>query len=285
MFEKIHLNFVTRASRHSKRTVIIISTLFLCLLCWLDFVTGNYSLIIFYLIPVSFTAWFIGKKTGVFFCALSLFARITADFTASAIIERSSLHYWNLFIEFSFLTVMSLLFSALKNKLDIEKVLARIDPLTKSINRRSFFDLAEQEISRARRYEHPFTIAYLDLDNFKEINDHYGHSMGDKLLITVVDTIHAHIRSTDILARFGGDEFVILLPETTGESAKSTFEKLQRKLMESMLDNSWPVTFSIGVVSYHTPPASVEEAVRSADALMYEVKRSGKNKLVHSRYE
>lgn len=161
MFEQIHLNFVTRASRHSKRTVIIISTLFLCLLCWLDFVTGNYSLIIFYLIPVSFTAWFIGKKTGVFFCALSLIARITADFTASTTIERSNLHYWNLFIEFSFLAVMSLLFSALKNKLDNEKVLARIDPLTKSINRRSFFDLAEQEISRARRYEHPFTIAYL----------------------------------------------------------------------------------------------------------------------------
>ncbi|NVN91420.1 MAG: GGDEF domain-containing protein [Desulfuromonadales bacterium] len=285
MIEQIHLKFVAAASRHSKRTVIIISTLFLCLLCLLDYITGDYSLIIFYLIPVSFTAWFIGKKTGVFFCALSLLARITADFTSSGTTQRSSLHYWNLFIEFSFLVVMSLLFSALKNKLDSEKELARIDPLTKTINRRSFFDLAEQEINRARRYEHPFTIAYIDLDNFKEINDQHGHSTGDKLLITVVNTINAHIRSTDILARFGGDEFVILLPETTGESARSTLDKLQLKLMEAMSRNFWPVTFSVGAASYLNPPTSVEEAVRSADALMYEVKRSGKNRLLHSTFD
>jgi len=281
MLERIHLKFIATVSKHSKRTVIIISVLLLFLLCWLDYITGDYSLIIFYLIPVSLTAWFISKEIGVFFCVLSFLARITADFSISPAIQHSSLHYWNLFIEFSFLLIMSLLFSALKNKLDSEKTLARIDPLTKAINRRSFFDLAELEINRAHRYGHPFTITYIDLDNFKEINDQWGHSTGDKLLITVANTISSNIRNTDILARFGGDEFVILLPETTGEAAQATLDKVHRQLREAMLKHSWRVTFSIGAVSYRQPPKNVEEAVRSADTLMYEVKRSGKNRLLH----
>lgn len=281
MLERIHLKFVAAVSRHSKRTVITISVLLLFLLCWLDSITGDYSLIIFYLIPVSLTAWFVGKEIGVFFCVLSFLARIVADFSLYPAVQRSSLHYWNLFIEFSFLLIMSVLFSALKNKLDSEKTLARIDPLTKAINRRSFFDLAELEIDRARRYGHPFAIAYIDLDNFKEINDNWGHPTGDKLLISVASTINSSIRNTDILARFGGDEFVILLPETTGKAAQATLDKVHRQLRETMLKHSWHVTFSIGAISYRQPPKNVEEAVRSADTLMYEVKRSGKNRLLH----
>jgi diguanylate cyclase (GGDEF)-like protein len=108
-----------------------------------------------------------------------------------------------------------------------------------------------------------------------------GHHTGDKLLITVVSTIGSHIRNTDILARFGGDEFVILLPETAGEAARSSLDKIHQKLQEAMSAHSWPVTFSIGAVSYLQAPDSIDDAVRAADALMYEVKRSGKNRLLH----
>lgn len=281
MFERIHLKVVAIASQHSKRTVIIVSSLIILQLCLLDYITGDYSLIIFYLIPVSLTAWFIGKRTGIFFCALSFLARVVADFASSPTTQHSNLHYWNLLIEFLFLVIMSLLFSVLKNKLDNEKVLARVDHLTGATNRRSFFDLAEQEIYRAQRYGHSLTIAYIDLDNFKEVNDKQGHATGDKLLIAVANTINATIRSSDILARFGGDEFVILLPETAGESAQTTLHKVHRQLRQCMAAGSWPVTFSIGAVSYLTPPESAEEAVRAADALMYEVKHSGKNRLLH----
>jgi diguanylate cyclase (GGDEF)-like protein len=281
MFERIHLKFVAIASRHSKRTFVIIISLILSLLCLLDHITGDYSLTIFYLIPVSLSAWFVGKQAGIFFCMLTLGARFAADYGSSSATRNSSLHHWNLFIEFSFLIIMSLLSSALKTRLDNEKALARIDPLTGAINRRSFFNLAEQEIYRARRYGHCLTIAYIDLDNFKEVNDRQGHSTGDKLLIAVADTINATIRSSDILARFGGDEFVILLPETAGEPAQTTLHKVQSKLRQCMTTGNWPVTFSIGAMSYTRPPESVEEAVRSADALMYEVKRSGKNRLLH----
>ena len=281
MIQRFHLKIVDIVSNRSQLTVVAISTMFLVLLCWLDYISGDYSLIIFYLIPVSLTAWFIGKPTGVIFCFLSLLARVIADFVSTPATRYSNLHYWNVFIEFSFLLIMSLLFSLLKKNLDNEKALARIDPLTKSINRRSFFDLAEQEISRTRRYDHPFTIAYIDLDNFKEVNDRLGHHTGDKLLTTVVSTIASHIRSTDILARFGGDEFVILLPETADDAARASLVKIHQQLQEAMSTRSWPVTFSIGAVSYLHAPDSIDDAVREADTLMYEVKRSGKNRLLH----
>jgi diguanylate cyclase (GGDEF)-like protein len=281
MLTQFHHKFVASASNRSHRTVIFVSSLLLLLLCWLDYITGDYSLIIFYLIPVSLTAWFVGKSTGVVFCFLSLLVRIIADYGSYPATRYSNLHYWNVFIEFLFLIIMSLLFSILKNNLDSEKSLARIDPLTRTINRRSFFDLAEHEIYRAGRYNRPFTIAYIDLDNFKEVNDQQGHHAGDRLLVDVVNTIKTHIRTTDILARFGGDEFVMLLPETTGDSARATLGKIHRQLQKAMSINSWPVTFSIGAVSYLHPPESVEEAVRAADALMYSVKRNGKNNLLH----
>lgn len=281
MVKRLHLKFVDTLSGRSQLTVAAISTLILVLICWLDCITGDYSLIIFYLIPVSLTAWFINKPTGLLFCFLSLLARVAADSVSTPATRHSNLHHWNLFIEFSFLLIMSLLFSALKKNLDNEKTLARIDPLTKAINRRSFFDLAEQEISRARRYDRPFTIAYIDLDNFKQVNDRLGHHTGDELLMTVVSTIASRIRNTDILARFGGDEFVILLPETAGEAAGSSLDKIRQQLQEAMSACSWPVTFSIGAISYIHAPDSVDDAVRAADALMYEVKRSGKNRLLH----
>lgn len=281
MLTQFRHKFVVSASNRSHRTVIFVSSLFLILLCWLDYITGDYSLIIFYLIPVSLTAWFVGKPAGVVFCFLSLLVRIIADYGSSPATRYSNLHYWNVFIEFLFLIIMSLLFSILKKNLDNEKSLARIDPLTKTINRRSFFDLAEHEIYRAGRYNRPFTIAYIDLDNFKDVNDQRGHHAGDKLLVDVVNTIKAHIRATDILARFGGDEFVLLLPETTGDSGRASLDKIHRQLREAMSANSWPVTFSIGAASYAHPPETVEEAVRTADALMYTVKRNGKNSLLH----
>jgi len=281
MVHRIHRTFEGIISNRSRKTIAIISGFMIVLLCWLDYITGDYSLIIFYLIPVSITAWFISRPAGVLFCFLSLLARIFSDYESAPYSRYTNLHYWNVFIEFMFLVIMSLLFSVLKKNLDNEKILARIDPLTKSINRRSFFDLADQEIYRTRRYERPFTIAYIDLDNFKEINDRLGHHTGDKLLMTVVSTIRTHIRNTDILARFGGDEFVILFPETAGEAARASLDKIHQQLQAAMSANSWPVTFSIGAVSYLHAPDSIDDAVRAADTLMYDVKRSGKNRLLH----
>jgi diguanylate cyclase (GGDEF)-like protein len=282
MLFRIHNKTVDLFSTRSSVTVIFISLIVLAMLGWIDYLTGDYSMIVFYLIPVSLVAWFVTWQSGVAFCLLALVTRFIADEVSSSFsLNNASLHYWNLFIEFLFLLIMSLLFSALRRNLDNEKSRASTDPLTGALNRRAFFDIAEYELNRSHRYEHATTIAYIDLDNFKAINDHLGHTVGDNLLVTVTKTITSNIRSTDILSRFGGDEFVILLPETATEAAEAFLKKIQFQLNQAMAAKSWPVSFSIGAVTYPKSPPGVEEVIKKADTLMYEVKRSGKNRLLH----
>ena len=282
MFLKIHSAIIDIFSSRSPATVFAICFAILCLLGWADYITGDYSLIIFYLIPVSLMAWFVSRTSGLLFCLLTLVTRfITNETAAGNILSNSPIHYWNEFIEFLFMMVMSLLFSFLRNALDSEKSRAGTDPLTGASNRRSFFGIAEHELNRARRYASPLSIAYLDLDGFKHINDQCGHHTGDELLCAVVSTITGNIRSTDILARFGGDEFVLLLPDTRSEAAVTLLTKIHAHLQQTMAAHGWPVTFSIGAVSYLTAPATVDEAVCKADMLMYDVKHSGKNRLLH----
>lgn len=158
-----------------------------------------------------------------------------------------------------------------------EKELARIDPLTGVANRRAFYEFAAVEKSRGDRYGRPLTVAYLDVDNLKVVNEKLGPPIGDAVLLAVAITIHSNLRDTDVVARLGGDEFAILLPETGAEAAETVVQKLRTLLLEAMKKNDWPVTFSIGVVTYNKPPESPEEMVRKADDLMYVVKASGKD--------
>jgi diguanylate cyclase (GGDEF)-like protein len=282
MFSQLHKLIVKTFSHRSPVAVFTISLVLLTLLGWIDRVTGDYSMIVFYVIPVSLMAWFVTRTSGVLFCLLALVTRFIADNSpASFSFNNTELHYWNIFIEFLFLLIMSLLFSALRQNLESEKTRANTDPLTGVLNRRSFFELTEYEINWWRRYSQPFTLAYIDLDNFKDINDHLGHHIGDDVLISVASAITVNIRSTDIIARFGGDEFVLLLPETGIDAAQKFLTKIHEHLQQAMASNNWPITFSIGAVTYLNTPANMDEVICRADMLMYDVKRSGKNRLLH----
>ena len=117
MLADLNRKFVSTASQRSHLAVIFVSTLLIILLCWLDYITGDYSLIVFYLIPISLTAWFVGRSTGLFFCFLSLLARIIADYGSLPATRYSTQHNWNVFSEFLFLIIMSLLISALNKSL------------------------------------------------------------------------------------------------------------------------------------------------------------------------
>ena len=135
-----------------------------------------------------------------------------------------------------------------------------------------------------RRYEHPLTLVYLDIDNFKYVNDRFGHPAGDRVLRAVAIYAREHSRQTDVVARLGGDEFAFLMPDMNQKSARVVISKLQYGLLEEMRQNDWPVTFSIGVLTCSAAPPTTEELVRMADDLMYSVKRTGKNELKYSIY-
>lgn len=173
---------------------------------------------------------------------------------------------------------------ALKAALEREQCMARTDSLTGAANSRYFYDLLEREIARNRRYKHPFTVSYIDLDNFKQVNDLFGHSEGDAVLRSMIECIQQHIRKCDVIGRMGGDEFALLFPETDSAVAKSVLSKVQKTLLEDMKVNGWPVTFSIGTLTCRGGAETPDEVIRVADALMYEVKHNGKNAIKYSVY-
>jgi diguanylate cyclase (GGDEF)-like protein/PAS domain S-box-containing protein len=173
---------------------------------------------------------------------------------------------------------------ALKKAFEHEKELARVDPLTGAANQRSFYELAQREIERSRRYKYPFTIAYFDLDNFKEINDQFGHKVGDEILCAVVKYATGRLRKTDLFARLGGDEFAFLLVETGPEEARRTISKFQHDVFVRIRENNSPVTFSIGVLICIDASLTIDEILKMVDDLMYSVKREGKAGIKYSVY-
>jgi diguanylate cyclase (GGDEF)-like protein len=180
-------------------------------------------------------------------------------------------------MELVFFFLVTLLLCSLKEALGINEELSRVDALTGAVNRRAFYDLAGREISRLERYKHPFTVAYMDIDNFKVVNYRFGHKTGDQLLRSVADTVRKNLRKLDTVSRFGGDEFTILLPETGAEAAQAVLSRMRNVLLNIMETNKWPVTFTFGTVTFLKPPSSVEEMVKKVGSLMYSGKDSGMN--------
>jgi len=171
--------------------------------------------------------------------------------------------------------------SELRIHLEREKRLARQDTLTGLMNGRAFIEEAERFFSLMRRKGHPVTLIYIDLDNFKEVNDTRGHSEGDRVLCVVADVLKRETRHYDLAARLGGDEFCVMLPQTRPGDADGYVAKTVRILEAEMAIHRWPVTFSVGVVTFQTPPETVDKAVGMVDALMYRVKQTGKHGVLH----
>ncbi len=235
-----------------------------------------------YLIPIIIVTWLVGIYWGMMVSVVSAFSWLIADLSMIDRFSNSYIPIVNESLRLAVFLFIVLIITRYKKILANQKEKASMDPLTGVANRRAFFRLARTEIDRSRRYNHPFSVMFIDIDNFKQINDHLGHHTGDRLLIKVVKTIKYHLRAIDIVARFGGDEFVVLLVRTEDNSALLVVRKLQKQLLDVMQENKWPVTFSIGVATYHSVPDSVEETIRAADELMYQVKHNGKNNIRHA---
>ncbi|MDZ7706719.1 MAG: GGDEF domain-containing protein [Trueperaceae bacterium] len=163
----------------------------------------------------------------------------------------------------------------------LPRCIAAADNLTGLANRGWFLENLVREVERAQRYVHPLTIGYIDIDDFKAVNDTYGHQAGDRLLQRIARTLQEHVRDVDLAGRLGGDEFMLLLPETGPENARATIERLSEALRSATRDEGYPVTFSVGVLTFASPPDDPSAAIVQADELMYEVKRKGKDGFLH----
>lgn len=247
----------------------------------LDHYTGyELSFSIFYLIPIGYIA---SRTENPFWsyttCVLGALFWLTAEISAGHVYSNITIPFWNMFVQLSVFMIITHSVLRQNRLFSLTQEMSRSDPLTGIGNSRFFYDTCSTELHRAVRFSRPITLIYFDVDNFKYINDTLGHLQGDALLKTVADILKETVRKTDIAARLGGDEFAILLPETGYEQATLAIERLQKRLQDVMHRNNYPVTFSYGLATFLTPPASVDELINTADGLMYQSKKSGKNRV------
>ena len=270
--------------RISKPIWVMLGVMLLSVVAFLDYITGvEFSFSLFYLLPISLISWAISERLGLAFAILSSCVWIAVDIWSGNSNRTSNLfaYMWNATARLGFF-LLPVFMIRLNRALQHEQELARTDFLTGVLNARFFHELAQMEINRSLRYKRPFTIAFIDVDNFKTINDTFGHTEGDTVLQAIAMNIKAHLRKTDLVARVGGDEFVVLLPETNAQIAPVVMANMQRELLKGMNENGWSVTFSIGVLTLSDPSLSVDGMLGRADQLMYRVKNNGKNNIQYA---
>lgn len=270
-----------------KRVFAIVSSFSLVLLiAFIDIITGiELSLSIFYLVPILFATWVLGRSVGFIVALISALAWFTTELTARQFNISLFVLIWNTVVRLGYFMIALFLLARLKKDLFLEKNLSRIDYLTGLANSKSFYEKSAIEKSRCRRNKTPLTIAYLDCDYFKVVNDVFGHNKGDTVLKLIASSIKGNIRLTDLVARIAGDEFMILLSETGKETAQKVIHRTQQQLLEIMKQNNWPVTFSIGVATFINPLDSIDEMVARADNLMYSAKEGGRNLIRYAEFE
>jgi len=269
----------------NKKVTVGIAFVSILLIAALDYITGNdIELSILFLFPVIIVALSASRMlTFITMVASALLWFIVYEATRGWAFPWGIIA-WNTLVRLGFFWVIVRLIYALRNRIEREKKLSRTDFLTGVSNSRHFSELLAAELKRLERDGRAFTLAYLDIDNFKDVNDRSGHTAGDALLRLAADTLKNSFRQIDVVGRLGGDEFAILLPLTGQEQARFALERARDALLDAVRKQYDKVTFSIGAVTFLSAAASSDEAIAQVDGAMYEVKRSGKNSIRYGTF-
>ncbi len=280
------MNLIDYLERQDRAWLLKLATLLVFLVGSVNYLVGvEISLFILYLLPVSLVSWFVGNREGVFIAFGSSASWYVVEWFLGRQYSRPVLHFWNGAVLICFFMIINFAVAAFKEAMEKEKNLARVDSLTGLTNSMYFHEMIKGEIERSRRYRHPMALLYLDCDNFKKMNDKYGHQIGNRFLRYLATILESNIRITDTVARLGGDEFAILMPETGREFVPYAVERLHSRLVGGLHKAGWPVTLSLGAAIHLDPPGSAEELIKSADRLMLRAKSEGKNKIQYGIFE
>lgn len=243
------LKIIEYIEKQSKIELMILCLTLIVFVGVCDYLAGaEVGFSIFYLVPISLATWFAGIAGGLITSVGSALVWFTAKWIGEEGPAKHLTSFWNAIIRLVFFLVIVFQQNILKR----EQLRARRDALTGISNRRHFVELAGTEMVRVGRYKRPFTVAYMDLDNFKKVNDHHGHDVGDILLCLVAKIMSRNIRSTDTVARLGGDEFAVLLPEADAQSAGQVTKKLLKQLLVAMQKKNGP-SRSVSVLPPFSP--------------------------------
>jgi diguanylate cyclase (GGDEF)-like protein len=228
-----------------------------------------------YYVPISLLAWNHGRAGAVAGATACAAAWLASNVLAG--LQYSGRDIWviNTAVQGASFAIVGILIAVLRDSIARERALNRIDQLTSRLNSRAFYDDALSLLSLCHRKGYAITLAYVDLDKFKDVNDRLGHRAGDELLRDVGRVFRHNVRPSDLVARLGGDEFAILLPHTDASGALPMLERVRLALRTTFESAAVPVTASIGAVTFMSAPKDIEQMVHDADACMYSAKNQG----------
>jgi diguanylate cyclase (GGDEF)-like protein len=270
-----------RMSRARFRSLIALAVvLSAAAIAAVDLATGDEIRIFpLYFLPLTLVAWHFGRTAAIVGSLLMTLVWTAAMYLGGRTYSMPSIWAVNFLAQAATFLTISLLVAKLQEGMRRERALGRVDPLTGLPNRRAFYEEADGVLASCSRHNRPATLAYLDLDNFKSANDQFGHQHGDAVLREVAEVLARSLRASDVTGRIGGDEFVVLLPETTTETARTALEKVRASLNRRPLLAAAGVTVSIGAITYEPAPDDLAEMMRAADDVMYRVKGSSKDRV------
>lgn len=272
------MNALVRATSKISATSLwfILSILLLLVVAVLDHKTGpRLSFSLFYLVPIAVASWGSKSNYGILMALLSMMIWLYIEVLTHPEEGNFFVHAWNGITRLGFFLLPAFFLKSLQR----ERLHSRTDFLTGASNHRHFHEGLQMEIDRSARYSLHFTVAFIDVDNFKVVNDTFGHIFGDEILKAIVDTMRNTLRKTDLVARVGGDEFAILLPETNEKAARTAITNMCQKLTDEMRTRKCPITFSVGALTLNAPRISSDKILSIADRMMYLVKNSGKDNI------
>jgi diguanylate cyclase (GGDEF)-like protein len=238
-----------------------------------------------YLIPIAILSWFVGKWNGITASVLSTMMWLAANIYSGGPYEDTFTYYWNSIICLTTFLLISSLIAYLRVELEQNRNLYQLDTLTGIANSVGFHEAAQREIDRSKRLNRPFSLGYIDIDNFKFINDQMGRTVGDQVIREIAKDIQLNLRKSDLVARVGGDEFALLLSEAGQEASREAINRILHNLKNEMDSKGWPLTFSIGVLACIEHPKTVDEIMRLTSELRDFVKNNGKDGICFSEYK
>jgi diguanylate cyclase (GGDEF)-like protein len=248
-------------------------------IAYVDFATGvELRVFPLYFVPISLLAWGgVGRAATLAAAVLCTFTWYEANQLAGMKLDRFTTTV-NVLAQGSAFSLVGYLMAAFRDALQRERTLSRTDALTGLANSRAFREEAQRVLARSKRHGRPVSLAYIDVDDFKKVNDSLGHQMGDELLRAIARALTQTARGGDLAARLGGDEFAVLLEETDQDGARAFLLRAREHLTATLALGPRVVTTSVGAVTFVQAPSDIEALVQKADALMYAAKSAGKDR-------
>lgn len=277
MHQRDHL----AASLRERLVLLVGGSTWIALTGVLDYATGvEYRMFPLYLLPICLVGWRMGHPSTIYAAWLSAATWLVSN--AIGGLSYSSPMIWvvNTITQGVSFTIVGVLVVVSRRAFILAEMRSRTDTLTGLLSSRAFSEEATRVIALCERHHRPVTVAYVDLDHFKQVNDGFGHARGDQVLAMVASALREAARDTDLVARLGGDEFALLLPETDETGAAIVLERARAFVIRAVLDEPVRVSASIGAVTSRSGHPPIDALLKQADALLYDAKAHGKDRVV-----